>query len=145
MKTKSGTAHVKTVSAQQCVAQTLLSVRLGGTDKSVCANQLPLMTPAALEPLHLDREPQHSCAGGVESKPHGSRPEADLQGSIRIARGRSRNTRGAIAGELGSEATPAVKAAWSREIERRVHAIDEGSVELVSWEEVRAELFGDEA
>jgi len=50
------------------------------------------------------------------------------------------NDRATLAGLLA-----AVKAAWSREIERRVKEIDDGSVDLVSWEEVRAELFGDEA
>lgn len=40
--------------------------------------------------------------------------------------------------------TPDVKAAWSREIERRVREIDDGTAELVDWEQVRAELFADE-
>lgn len=40
--------------------------------------------------------------------------------------------------------TPEVKAAWSKEIKRRVREIDEESVELVDWEEIRAELFADE-
>jgi putative addiction module component (TIGR02574 family) len=35
-----------------------------------------------------------------------------------------------------------IEAAWSTEIERRVAEIDAGTVELVPWEEVRAELFG---
>lgn len=35
-----------------------------------------------------------------------------------------------------------VEAAWSEEIKRRVAEIDAGKVELISWEEVRAELFG---
>ena len=35
-----------------------------------------------------------------------------------------------------------VEAAWSEEIKRRVAEIDSGAVELVSWDEVRAELFG---
>jgi len=34
-----------------------------------------------------------------------------------------------------------IEAAWSKEIERRVAEIDAGTVELVSWEEVRDELF----
>ena len=59
------------------------------------------------------------------------------------------NDRATLAGllleSLDPKPTSAVKAAWSREIERRVREIDEGSVDLVSWEEVRAELFGDEA
>lgn len=35
-----------------------------------------------------------------------------------------------------------IEAAWSKEIERRFAEIDAGTVELVLWEEVRAELFG---
>jgi putative addiction module component (TIGR02574 family) len=34
-----------------------------------------------------------------------------------------------------------VEAAWSEEIKRRLVEIDAGTVELISWEEVRAELF----
>ena len=36
---------------------------------------------------------------------------------------------------------PGVEAAWFEEIERRVAEIDAGTVELISWEDVRAELF----
>ena len=36
---------------------------------------------------------------------------------------------------------PDVEAAWSKEINRRVAEIDSGTVELIPWEEVRAELF----
>jgi putative addiction module component (TIGR02574 family) len=36
-----------------------------------------------------------------------------------------------------------VEAAWSAEIERRVAEIDAGTVELIPWEDVRAELFGE--
>jgi len=59
------------------------------------------------------------------------------------------NDRATLAGllfeSLDPKPTPAVKAAWSREIERRVREVENGSVDLVSWEEVRAELFGDDA
>ena len=34
-----------------------------------------------------------------------------------------------------------IEAAWSEEIKRRLAEIDAGTVELISWEEVRAELF----
>jgi putative addiction module component (TIGR02574 family) len=51
---------------------------------------------------------------------------------------------GAMLESLDPAPTPEVKAAWSREIERRVREIDEGSVELIDWEDVRAELFADE-
>ena len=36
-----------------------------------------------------------------------------------------------------------VKAAWSAEIERRLVEIDAGTVELIPWDEVRLELFGE--
>ena len=51
---------------------------------------------------------------------------------------------GVMLESLEPRPTPEVKAAWSREIERRVQEIDAGTVELVDWEEIRAELFADE-
>jgi len=36
-----------------------------------------------------------------------------------------------------------VEAAWSEEIERRLAEIDAGTVELIPWEDVRAELSGE--
>jgi putative addiction module component (TIGR02574 family) len=51
---------------------------------------------------------------------------------------------GAMIESLEPRPTPEIKAAWSREIERRVREIDNQSVELITWEEVRAELFADE-
>jgi hypothetical protein len=45
---------------------------------------------------------------------------------------------------LDPRPTLEVKAAWSREIERRVREVDEGTAELIDWEDVRAELFGEE-
>jgi putative addiction module component (TIGR02574 family) len=38
---------------------------------------------------------------------------------------------------------PNVEAAWSAEIERRLVEIDAGTVELIPWEDVRSELFGE--
>ena len=38
---------------------------------------------------------------------------------------------------------PDVEAAWSEEIKRRIAEIDAGTVELIAWEDVRAELFGE--
>ena len=38
---------------------------------------------------------------------------------------------------------PDVEAAWSAEIARRLVEIDAGTVELISWEDVRLELFGE--
>jgi hypothetical protein len=44
---------------------------------------------------------------------------------------------------LDPRPTPEARAAWSREIERRVGDIEEGTVDLADWAEVRAELFAD--
>jgi putative addiction module component (TIGR02574 family) len=38
---------------------------------------------------------------------------------------------------------PDVEAAWSAEIERRLVEIDAGTVELIPWDDVRLELFGE--
>ena len=51
---------------------------------------------------------------------------------------------GAMLESLDPRPTPEVKAAWSREVARRVGEIEAGTVELLEWEDVRAELFADE-
>jgi putative addiction module component (TIGR02574 family) len=38
---------------------------------------------------------------------------------------------------------PDVEAAWSAEIKRRLVEIDAGTVELISWDDVRSELFSE--
>lgn len=38
---------------------------------------------------------------------------------------------------------PDVEAAWSAEIERRLIEIDAGTVELIPWDDLRSELFGE--
>jgi hypothetical protein len=38
---------------------------------------------------------------------------------------------------------PDVEAVWSAEIERRLVEIDAGTVELIPWDNVRLELFGE--
>ena len=48
---------------------------------------------------------------------------------------------GAMIESLDPRPTAEAKAAWSREIERRVRDIEEGTVDLADWAEVRAELF----
>jgi len=72
----------------------------------------------------------------------------DLKKLIREAAELTESDRATLAGvmleSLDPRPTPEIKAAWSREIERRVREIDEGSVELLDWQDVRAELFGDE-
>jgi putative addiction module component (TIGR02574 family) len=72
----------------------------------------------------------------------------DLKELIREAAELPESDRATLAGvmieSLDPRPTPEVKAAWSREIERRVREIDEGSVELLDWQDVRAELFADE-
>jgi putative addiction module component (TIGR02574 family) len=41
---------------------------------------------------------------------------------------------------LDRSADPGVEAAWSEEIARRVAELDAGSVETISWEDVREDL-----
>jgi putative addiction module component (TIGR02574 family) len=57
----------------------------------------------------------------------------------------SERDRATLAGLLIETLDPAseseVEAAWSEEIKRRLAEIDAGAVELIPWEEVRAELF----
>lgn len=70
----------------------------------------------------------------------------DLKELFREAAQLPDNDRATLAGllieSLDPQPTPEVEAAWDREIERRIKEIDDGAVELVSWEDVRAELFG---
>ncbi len=48
---------------------------------------------------------------------------------------------GALIESLHGEADPGAEAAWDREIDRRVRQIDDGSVEMTPWSEVRKRLF----
>jgi hypothetical protein len=72
----------------------------------------------------------------------------DLKELIREAVELPASDRATLAGvmleSLDPRPTAAVKAAWSREIERRVREIDNGSVELLDWQDVRTELLADE-
>ncbi len=72
----------------------------------------------------------------------------DLKALIREASELPDNDRATLAGvmieSLDPKPTPEIKAAWSREIERRVREVDEGTAELIDWEDIRAELFADE-
>jgi putative addiction module component (TIGR02574 family) len=72
----------------------------------------------------------------------------DLKELIREAAEMPESDRATLAGvmlqSLDPRPTPEIAAAWSREIERRVREIDDGSVELLDWQDVRAELFADE-
>jgi putative addiction module component (TIGR02574 family) len=72
----------------------------------------------------------------------------DLKELIREAVELTESDRATLAGvmieSLDPKPTPEVKAAWSKEIERRIREIDEGTVELLDWEDVRTELFADE-
>jgi putative addiction module component (TIGR02574 family) len=43
--------------------------------------------------------------------------------------------------ERGRPSDQVIEAAWSEEIRRRLAEVDAGTVELIPWEEVRAELF----
>lgn len=72
----------------------------------------------------------------------------DIKELIKEAAELSESDRATLAGamleSLEPEPTPEVKAAWSREIERRVREVDSRAVELIDWEDIRAELFADE-
>ena len=72
----------------------------------------------------------------------------DLKELIRDAVELSEADRATLAGvmleSLDPRPTPEVEAAWSREIEHRVREVEEGSVELLDWQAVRAELSADE-
>jgi len=72
----------------------------------------------------------------------------DLKELIRDAVELPESDRATLAGvmleSLDPNPTPEVKTAWSKEIERRVREIDDGTVELLEWEAVRAELFADQ-
>jgi hypothetical protein len=61
----------------------------------------------------------------------------DLKELIREAIELSESDRATLAGvmleSLDPRPTPEIKAAWSREIERRVREIDDGAVELLDW------------
>jgi hypothetical protein len=43
--------------------------------------------------------------------------------------------------ELGSDSEPEIEAAWAKEIERRVAEVAAGTVELVPWEKVHADML----
>ena len=72
--------------------------------------------------------------------------ERNLKEVFREAAQLPERDRATLAGLLIETLDPApepdVEAAWSEEIKRRVAEIDAGTVELIPWEEVRAELFG---
>ena len=48
---------------------------------------------------------------------------------------------GMLIESLDSEPDADVEAAWAEEVERRVRQVDAGEVEMIPWEQVRAELF----
>jgi putative addiction module component (TIGR02574 family) len=72
----------------------------------------------------------------------------DLKALIREAVELPESDRATLAGvmleSLDPRPTPEVRSAWAREIERRVREIDDGTVELLDWQDVRAELFAEE-
>jgi putative addiction module component (TIGR02574 family) len=48
---------------------------------------------------------------------------------------------GLLIESLEAEPDPDVEAAWAEEVERRIRQVDAGEVEMIPWEQVRAELF----
>lgn len=75
--------------------------------------------------------------------------ERNLQDLIHDAAQLPVRDRAALAGALlrslepesTSESEIEIEAAWATEIERRISEVDDGSVELIPWEKVRAELI----
>jgi len=69
-----------------------------------------------------------------------------LEELFREAAGLPEGDRAELAGllieSLEAEPDEDVEAAWAEEVERRVRQIDNGEVETIPWETVRAELFG---
>jgi putative addiction module component (TIGR02574 family) len=69
----------------------------------------------------------------------------DVQDLFRQASELSEGDRAELAGllieSLEGEPDAGVEAAWAEEVERRVRQVDAGEVELIPWEQVRAELF----
>ena len=49
---------------------------------------------------------------------------------------------GLLIESLDTESEEGVEEAWIAEIERRMVELDSGTVQTVSWEELRARLFG---
>ena len=53
--------------------------------------------------------------------------------------------RAALAGllleSLDQPPSPGIEAAWAEEIERRLHELDTGQVDLIPWEEVKNRLL----
>lgn len=73
--------------------------------------------------------------------------ETNLNDLFQQAAQLSERDRATLAGllieTLDPMSEPDVEAAWSKEIERRLAEIDSGTVELIAWEDIRAELFGE--
>lgn len=51
---------------------------------------------------------------------------------------------GLLLESLDQPPDPGVEAAWAEEIERRLNELDEGKIERVPWDEVRARLLKNE-
>jgi putative addiction module component (TIGR02574 family) len=72
--------------------------------------------------------------------------EPNLEEIFREATQLPERDRATLAGLLIETLDPVsesdVEAASSEEVKRRVTEVDAGAVELIPWEEVRAELFG---
>ena len=71
--------------------------------------------------------------------------EGNLKDGLREAVQLPERDRATLAGLLIETLDPSpeadVEAAWSEEIKRRLAEVDAGTMELIGWEEVRAELF----
>ena len=64
-----------------------------------------------------------------------------FQEAVRLPENDRATLAGLLIETLDPVSEPDVEAAWSEEIKRRLADVDAGSVELIPWKDVRAELF----
>ena len=64
-----------------------------------------------------------------------------LKDAMELDEGGRASVAGALIESLHAPADPKVKAAWDREIRRRIAELDSGAVDTVPWSEVREQLF----
>jgi putative addiction module component (TIGR02574 family) len=68
-----------------------------------------------------------------------------FQEAVQLPEGGRATLAGLLIETLDPVSEPDIEAAWSEEIERRLSEIDAGIVELISWDDVRSELFDESA
>lgn len=66
-----------------------------------------------------------------------------FQEAVQLPEGDRATLAGLLTETLDPVSEPDIEAAWSTEIERRLVEIDGGTVELIPWDDIRSELFGE--